>query len=238
MRTRPFGGGGGRREHPSRAYGCFPRVVNARPKWAVLGLMVAMTLVYAPSAAADPLRLLALGDSLTAGYGLPHEDAFPVRLEAALRARGHAVVVLDAGVSGDTTAGGRARLDWVLADDPDAAIVALGGNDGLRGLNPAGTRENLRAIVDRLQGEGMPVLIAGMLAPPNLGQDYGSAFNTIFPEVAEETGALLYPFFLEGVAAEPALNQADGIHPTAEGVAVMVAGILPAVEALLTRVEK
>ncbi len=200
--------------------------------------MLGAILFYAPPVAADPLRLLALGDSLTAGYGLPHEDAFPVRLEDALRARGHAVVVLDAGVSGDTTAGGRARLDWVLADDPDAAIVALGGNDGLRGLDTEGTRENLMAIVDRLQGEGMPVLIAGMLAPPNLGADYGAAFNAVFPEVAEETGALLYPFFLEGVAAEPALNQADGIHPTAEGVAVMVAGILPAVEALLTRVER
>lgn len=197
-----------------------------------------MLLFYANPAWADPLRLLALGDSLTAGYGLPHEDAFPVRLEAALRARGHAVMVLDAGVSGDTTAGGRARLDWVLADDPDAAIVALGGNDGLRGLDPEGTRANLTAIVERLRGEGIPVLIAGMLAPPNLGPDYGSAFNAVFPEVAEETGALLYPFFLEGVAAEPALNQPDGIHPTAEGVAVMVAGILPAVEALLTRVEE
>ena len=204
----------------------------------MIGLTLGAVLFYVSPVAADPPRLLALGDSLTAGYGLAQEDAFPAQLETALRARGHAVAVLDAGVSGDTTAGGRARLDWVLADDPDAAIVALGGNDGLRGLDPAGTRATLTAIVERLRGEGIPVLIAGMLAPPNLGPDYGAAFNAVFPEVAEETGALLYPFFLEGVAAEPALNQPDGIHPTAEGVAVMVAGILPAVEALLTRVER
>nr|WP_246422951.1 arylesterase [Roseospira visakhapatnamensis] len=198
-------------------------------------MTLGVLLVYANGASADPLRLLALGDSLTAGYGLTREDAFPAQLQAALTARGHAVMVLDAGVSGDTTAGGRARLDWVLADDPDAAIVALGGNDGLRGLDPAGTRDNLSAIVGRLQAEGIPVLIAGMLAPPNLGPDYGSAFNAVFPEVAAETGALFYPFFLAGVAADPALNQPDGIHPTAEGVGVIVDGILPAVEDLLER---
>ncbi|MBB4266061.1 arylesterase [Roseospira visakhapatnamensis] len=201
----------------------------------MIGLTLGVLLVYANGASADPLRLLALGDSLTAGYGLTREDAFPAQLQAALTARGHAVMVLDAGVSGDTTAGGRARLDWVLADDPDAAIVALGGNDGLRGLDPAGTRDNLSAIVGRLQAEGIPVLIAGMLAPPNLGPDYGSAFNAVFPEVAAETGALFYPFFLAGVAADPALNQPDGIHPTAEGVGVIVDGILPAVEDLLER---
>jgi len=187
-------------------------------------------------AQAGDLRLLALGDSLTAGYGLPHEEAFPVQLEAALRARGHAVTVLDGGVSGDTTAGGKARLEWVLGRGPDAAIVALGGNDGLRGLDPASTRETLSAIVTRLQKDGLPVLIAGMLAPPNLGPEYGAAFNAVFPAVAEETGALLYPFFLDGVAADPALNQADGIHPNADGVAVIVANILPAVEELLAQV--
>ncbi|MBB4286487.1 arylesterase [Roseospira goensis] len=186
---------------------------------------------------ADTVRLLAFGDSLTAGYNLPQEAAFPVQLEQALRDRGHDVTVLNGGVSGDTTAGGRARLDWVLAQDPDAAIVALGGNDGLRGLDPADTRANLTAIVTRFQDAGIPVLIAGMKAPPNLGRDYGQAFNSVFPDVAEETGALLYPFFLEGVAADPALNQPDGIHPTADGVAVMVEGILPQVEALLDRVE-
>ena len=187
---------------------------------------------------AGPIRLLALGDSLTAGYGLLPEDAFPVRLEAALKAAGHDVTVLNAGVSGDTSAGGRARLDWVMGEDPDAALVALGANDALRGLDADAMKANLIAIVERLQAEGLPVLIAGMKAPPNLGDDYESAFEAVFPAVAEQTGALLYPFFLEGVAADPALNQADGIHPTAEGVEIIVKGILPKVEELLARVER
>jgi acyl-CoA thioesterase-1 len=184
---------------------------------------------------ADPVRLLALGDSLTAGYGLPPADAFPVRLEAALKAAGYDVTVLNAGVSGDTSAGGRARLDWVLAEDADAALVTLGANDALRGLDTEALKANLIAIVERLQAEGLPVLIAGMKAPPNLGDDYESAFEAVFPAVAEQTGALLYPFFLEGVAADPALNQADGIHPNAEGVKIVVKGILPKVEELLAR---
>ncbi|MQX36592.1 arylesterase [Roseospira navarrensis] len=191
----------------------------------------------APAAGAEALRLLVLGDSLTAGYNLPQDKAFPVQLEEALGDAGHEVTVLNAGVSGDTTAGGRARLDWVLAEEPDAAIVALGGNDGLRGLDPAQTREHLTAIVRRLKSEEVQVMIAGMLAPPNLGRDYGEAFNTVFPEVAERTGVLFYPFFLEGVAADPALNQSDGIHPTAEGVSVMVENILPKVERLLEKAD-
>ncbi|KAA5607684.1 arylesterase [Roseospira marina] len=188
-------------------------------------------------AQADPLRLLAFGDSLTAGYNLPQDAAFPVQLEAALRDRGHDVTVLNAGVSGDTTAGGRSRLDWVLAETPDAVIVALGANDGLRGLDLAQTRENLTAIVRRFKSQEVQVLVAGMLAPPNLGREYGEAFNAVFPEVAERTGVLFYPFFLEGVAADPALNQADGMHPTAEGVAVMVENILPSVEELLRKAD-
>jgi len=231
MHIRPFGAGHKRAEPPSAPYGRWAWGVNALAGLALVGVL----LMGGPAAAKD-IRLLALGDSLTAGYGLPAEDAFPVQLEAALRERGHSVKVLDGGVSGDTTAGGRARLEWVLGRGPDAVLVALGGNDGLRGLDPAGTRENLMAIVERIQRANLPVLIAGMLAPPNLGSDYAEPFNAVFPDVAEETGAQLYPFFLDGVAATPALNQEDGLHPNAQGVAVMVEHILPAVEGLLARV--
>lgn len=182
-----------------------------------------------------PLVVTALGDSLTASYNLPQETAFPVRLEAALRARGHALRVINAGVSGDTTAGGRARLDWVLGDNPDAVIVALGGNDGLRGLPPSETRANVDAILGRLKAEGVAVLLAGMLAPPNLGPDYGRAFNAVFPDLAAKHDVLFYPFFLDGVAGDPFLTQDDGLHPTADGVDAMVAGILPQAEALLAR---
>ncbi|MCS6890945.1 MAG: arylesterase [Rhodovarius sp.] len=186
-----------------------------------------------------PLRLLALGDSLTAGFGLPPGQGFVPQLERALAARGRQVRVLDGGVSGDTTAGGLARLDWALADRPDAAIVALGGNDGLRGLPPAATRANLAAILDRLAAAGIPTLLAGMLAPPNLGAEYGREFAAVFADLAaERPGVLLYPFFLEGVAAVPALNQPDGIHPNARGVAVMVERILPLVERLLDSVPR
>jgi acyl-CoA thioesterase-1 len=197
--------------------------------------LLALVLLVPGPALAEATRLLVLGDSLTAGYNLPQDKAFPVQLEQALRDAGHDVTVLNAGISGDTTAGGRARLDWVLAEEPDAAIVALGGNDGLRGLDPAQTREHLTAIVRGLKSREIQVMIAGMLAPPNLGREYGEAFNAVFPEVAARTGVLLYPFFLEGVAADPALNQPDGIHPTAEGVAVMVRNTLPKVEELLRK---
>jgi len=198
-------------------------------------LALALVLLLPASAWAEGLRLLVLGDSLTAGYNLPQDAAFPVQLEHALREKGHDVTVLNAGVSGDTTAGGRARLDWVLAEAPDAAIVALGANDGLRGLDPVQMRENLTAIVRSLKSREIQVMIAGMLAPLNLGRNYGDAFNAVFPDVAERTGVLFYPFFLEGVAGDPALNQPDGLHPTAEGVAVMVATILPKVEELLQK---
>jgi len=186
-----------------------------------------------------PVRLLALGDSLTAGYGLPAGQGFVPRLEAALRARGRQVQVLDGGVSGDTTAGGLARLDWALADRPDAAIVELGGNDGLRGLEPRQTHANLAGILDRLAARGIPALLAGMLAPPNLGADYGREFAEVFHRLARERPEVVfYPFFLEGVAAEPALNQPDRIHPNARGVEEVVRRILPAVEALLDRVPR
>lgn len=200
-----------------------------------LTAILTMLFVAAPwGVRAQEIKLLALGDSLTAGYGLKREDGFVATLERALRAEGRAVTVIDGGVSGDTTAGGLERLDWMLADKPRAAIVALGGNDALRALPPDDTRANLLAIVRGLQAQGVKVLIAGMYAPRNLGPDYVRVFDAAFPAVARETGAALHPFFLEGVAGDPALNQADGIHPNPAGVEVMVRGVLPAVRALLT----
>ncbi|MCP5367463.1 MAG: arylesterase [Hyphomicrobiales bacterium] len=207
--------------------------------YGLAALFVNAWLAPGPAAAAETRRILALGDSLTAGYGLPRAESFPARLEAALRAQGLDVVVVNAGVSGDTTAGGRARLDWALASagdgGPDAVIVALGGNDGLRGLPPTETRANLDAILARLGQKGLPVLLAGMLAPPNLGAEYGDEFKALYPDLAARHGAILYPFFLDGVAADPALNQDDGIHPNARGVDVIVGRMVPAVRRLLDR---
>ncbi|WP_439816449.1 arylesterase [Zavarzinia sp. CC-PAN008] len=193
----------------------------------------------ASSAQAAPaqVRVLALGDSLTAGYGLDPEQGFTVRLAEALKARGIDARVENAGVSGDTSAGGLARLDWALGAfngaTPDLVIVELGANDALRGLDPQATRENLRTILQRLKEKGAPVLLAGMMAPPNLGPDYGQAFNTIYSDLATEFDVALYPFFLDGVAAEAALNQADGIHPNAQGVDEIVKRITPHVAAAL-----
>lgn len=190
----------------------------------------------APAPAAAPLRLLALGDSLTAGYGLPRNEGFVAQLEAALAARGRAVRVLDGGVSGDTMAGGAARLDWALADRPQAAIVALGGNDGLRGLPPERMAAALESILARLAQRRIATLLAGMHAPPNLGAEYGRAFHAVFTEAAaRRPDIVFYPFFLEGVAGEPHLNQADGIHPNAAGVAEIVRRILPFAEQVLDR---
>ncbi len=196
----------------------------------LLGLML---LVTDGTAAAAPARLMAYGDSLTHGYGLPAGETFPEQLEAALRDAGLDVTVINAGNSGETSAGGRARLDWALADAPDAVILELGANDGLRGLDPAATYDNLDAMLTRLTSEGLPVLLAGMLAPPNLGREYGEDFNAVYPRLAEKHGVPLYPFFLDGVALVPELNQADGIHPNAAGVAVIVKRIAPHVIRLL-----
>jgi acyl-CoA thioesterase-1 len=182
---------------------------------------------------ATPIRILALGDSLTAGYNLPQSNAFPIRLEAALRQKGYAVRVINAGVSGDTTAGGRARLDWAMGDRPDVAIVELGANDALRGLDPAQAFDNLDAILGRLADAKVRVLLAGMLAPPNLGPDYAKAFDGIYPRLAAKWKVPLYPFFLDGVALHPELTQADGLHPTAAGVDRIVANILPSVQAVI-----
>ena len=191
---------------------------------------------FAPAAgAAPPLRLLVLGDSLTAGYGLTAEDGFTAQLQAALKDAGRDVVVLNAGVSGDTTAGGRARIGWALGDKPDAVVVELGANDGLRGLDPKATFDNLDAIIADIRRAGLPVLLTGMLAPPNLGRDYADDFNAVFPRLAEKHDVLFYPFFLAGVAAKPDLNQDDGIHPNPKVVRAVVDRILPYVLDLLAR---
>ena len=185
------------------------------------------------------IRILVLGDSLTAGYGLDDLSlAFPARLEGELNASGMDVDVLDAGISGDTTAGGRSRLDWSLAENPDAVIVGLGGNDGLRALDPDVTYDNLNAILARLQSEGLPVLLAGMMAPPNLGRDYGEQFFGVYKRLANEYDVVFYPFLLEGVAGEVDLNQADRIHPNPDGVNVMVGKILPFAQQLVKRAQK
>ena len=193
----------------------------------VLLLILTMMLSGCNVSFAAPLRLLVLGDSLTAGLGLPQGETFPQQLQAELRKQGVDVTVINGGVSGDTTAGGLARLDWLLGDGMDMVILALGANDGLRGLDPDMTRLNLIAMVQRLLELNTKVLIAGMLAPPNLGSEYGAAFNAIFQDVAQEHRVALYPFFLQGVAAVPELNQQDGIHPNKRGVGVMVQGMLP-----------
>ncbi|MBY0431701.1 MAG: arylesterase [Rhodospirillales bacterium] len=208
--------------HTVRAYGLTLAVVNF--------------MAGSPALASDPIRILAFGDSLTAGYNLPSADSFPVRLEKALRAQGYAVSVQNAGVSGDTSAGGRARLDWALAGKPQVAIVELGANDGLRGLDPGQMRENLDVILTRLGDRGVKVLLTGMLAPSNYGRDYAERFRRIFPELAEKHKAALYPFFLDGVATRPDLNQPDGLHPNAKGVEVIVEHILPHVKQLLDNV--
>ena len=203
-------------------------------RWA-LGLALLCGLVGATSVQAASRTLLVLGDSLGAGYGLPAAQGFTARLEAALRRRGHDIKVMNGSISGDTTAGGRARLGWALSSKPDYAIVELGGNDGLRGLDPAETRANLRAILARLREKKVPVLLAGMMAPRNLGPEYERAFNSAYPELARQYGAVLYPFFLDGVALDPKLNQPDLIHPNAKGVSVIVERIVPFVEKLVTR---
>lgn len=196
-----------------------------------------LILMAAPSAFAQqaPLRIVALGDSLTAGYNLPAAAAFPAQLEQALKARGRNVVIENAGVSGDTAQGGLDRLDWSVGEGVDGVILELGANDALRGQDPAGTRRALDEIIGRLRARGVAVLLAGMRAPPNMGADYARRFDAIFPELAARHGLILYPFFLDGVAGQAQLNQRDGIHPTAEGVRIIVERITPTVERFLDR---
>lgn len=188
------------------------------------------------SSAPAPLTIVAFGDSLTAGYGLPPGASFPAQLEAALRAKGHNVTIINAGVSGDTASAGLARFDWAVPSDADAIILELGANDALRGIDPATTRKALDGIMARTQATGLPVLIAGMEASRGLGEDYVQRFSANYTELAKAYDALLYPFFLDGVALDPSLNLKDGIHPNTEGVAIIVTRILPSVEALIQKV--
>jgi acyl-CoA thioesterase-1 len=196
--------------------------------------VLAQNLAPTPAASgAKPVKMVVLGDSLSAGLGLPAPAAFPARLQNALKSKGIVIDMINAGVSGDTSSGGRDRLDWSVPEGTQAVIVELGANDALRGTDPAVTRAALTDIVRRLKARKISVLLCGMLAPPNYGSDYSARFNTIYPDLAISLDVPLYPFFLEGVAADPKLNQADGLHPTAEGVDVIVKNILPSVEAFL-----
>lgn len=215
-------------------YGPFLR----RRQWLALLVVTLLTFALAPvlpvrAQTAAPIRLLALGDSLTAGYNLPADAAYPAQLEQALRAGGLGVTVINAGVSGDTTAGALSRLDWALADKPSHALVALGANDMLRGLSPENAQGNLDKIIAKLQQAGVKVMLAGMLAAPNLGEDYGRRFNAIYPALAAKYKTPLYPFFLDGVATQRTLTLDDGMHPNRAGVAEMVRRSTPAVQAWL-----
>ena len=188
------------------------------------------------AAAQQPVRVVMLGDSLAAGLGLPANEALPVKLERALKAKGLPVTIENAGVSGDTASGGLARIDWSVGDGTEAVIVELGANDALRGIDPKATRAALDAILRKLKERRVAILLVGMLAPRNLGPDYAQAFDPIYPELAAAHGVPLYPFILDGVAADPALNQRDGIHPTAAGVDVIVSRMLPKAEELVAKV--
>jgi len=194
--------------------------------------------VAVASADQHSYRLAALGDSLTAGYGLVAPDSFPAQLQKLLKNKGYNVIVQNAGVSGDTAAGGLARLDWSLGEDVDGVIIELGANDALRGISPGSTRTSLENIIIRLKQRKIDVLLTGMLAPPNLGPDYGNSYNAIFPDLAKKYNLVFYPFFLKDVAAIPSLNQSDGIHPTAAGVKIIVRNILPEVEELLNNSDR
>jgi acyl-CoA thioesterase-1 len=226
-----------------RPYGAITRAFNAvrdhgfhsplRGGGLVLAAVVLGLMSFASPVMARVPVILDFGDSLTAGYGVPAGQAFPARLEAWLHERGIAARVVNAGVSGDTTAGGVARLDWALADKPDLVILALGANDALRGIEPSTVRDNLDKMIGRIEATGAKVLLLGMLAPPNWGEEYKRAFDQIFPELAHLHHLPLYPFFLEGVAMNPELNQPDGLHPNEKGVAVLVDRIAPVVAELI-----
>lgn len=199
----------------------------------IVGFLVA----FALPARAETLKLVGFGDSLMAAYDLAKEEGFPARLEAALKERGHDVEIADAGVSGDTTSGGLSRLDWSVPDGTDGVILELGANDALRGVSPEKTRENLEAMIQRLDERGIPVLLAGMLAPPNMGPGYEEKFNAIYPELAEKYDLVLYPFFLEGVAAESDMVLSDGMHPNPAGIEEMVKRFVAAAEEFIGRIE-
>jgi len=199
-------------------------------------MILTTTPTFANSTAADRTVILVLGDSLTAGYGLEQKNSFPAQLEKSLLSKGYAVKVINAGVSGDTSAGGLSRLDWSLADQPRIVVVELGANDALRGLNPSETYANLDTIINRLKSAGCIVVLAGMQAPRNLGPEYYNEFDQIYPTLAKRYKLLFYPFFLEGVATDRDLNQADGIHPNAAGVRLIVKGIQPLIVKALDQI--
>lgn len=208
-------------------YGRFAAAVNSLLT-VLLCLFMGIGQVHAqPTPAAAPIRIAILGDSLAAGYGVKPAEAIPARLQAALKAEGRNVEILNHGVSGDTTAGGLDRVDWMLGDKPEIVIVELGGNDALRAIDPASTERNLEAIITKLKDAKVMVWLTGMLAPRNLGPQYSQSFDGIYKKLADKHGVPLYPFFLEGVAQDPALNQADGIHPNPKGVDVIVKNLLP-----------
>src|SRR3954466_10506738 len=220
-----------------RSYGNSARAVERRYGlfMHIAVLMFALMTVANPAwaEAAKPIKLVVLGDSLSAGLGLPAQEAFPTKLQKALQDKGIEVGMTNAGVSGDTASGGRDRLDWSVPDGTDGVIVELGANDALRGIDPDLARTALTDIVVRLKARKIPVMLCGMLAPPNYGADYAARFNSIYPDLAKKFDVPLYPFFLDGVAADAKLNQADGIHPTAAGVDIIVKNIMPTVEAFL-----
>ena len=203
----------------------------------VLALTLFGTSLVASAATERPVKIVAFGDSLTVGYGLPATDAFPVKLAHALEAKGIKIQIVNAGVSGDTASGGLARLDWSLPSDTDAVILELGANDAMRGIDPAVTRQALAAILTKLKERGVAVLLCGMYAPPNMGADFERAYQRMYPQLARSYDAILYPFFLDGVAGHREHNQADGIHPTSKGVDLIVKAILPKVEELVARVK-
>jgi len=210
-------------------YGAITAAFNERIIAACVALVLLLSIALPSTTHAQTLRIAMLGDSITAGYGLPPREALPVKLEAALKAAGRDITVVNHGVSGDTTAGGLARLDWMMGDKPKLVLVALGANDALRGTDPAETERNLDAIITRLKAEGAAVMLFGMAAPRNYGPEYTKAFDGLYPRLAEKHRIPLYPFLLDGVAMERELNQPDGIHPNIKGVDVLVARIAPAV---------
>jgi acyl-CoA thioesterase I len=199
-------------------------------------LLAASGLCVNQAKAREPV-IVAFGDSLTAGLGLPEKDSFPAQLETALRARGQEVKVVNAGVSGDTAAAGLARLDWAMPGDASSVIIELGANDALQGLDPAATKATLENIITKVKARGLPILLAGMEAPRNLGKDYVDQFRALYADLATRYDLILYPFFLDGVALDDNYTLGDGLHPNAEGVARIVDGILPKVEELLARVQ-
>lgn len=204
---------------------------------AALSFALALAAAGQAPARAEPVKIVGFGDSLMAGYGLDAGQGFPAKLQAALIAKGHDVVISDAGVSGDTSSGGLSRLDWSVPDGTEIVILELGANDMLRGISPDLTRKNLDAMVSRLKQRGITVVLAGMRAAPNLGPDFAGSFDPIFADLAKHYDVTLYPFFLDGVAAEKSLLQADGMHPTAAGIDIMVARFVPVLEAVLAKVK-